>query len=190
MVSYEMEVRLANNDLGEGLEDIIYNTKEDLLQSVMNSYASSDSSISIDEFRTGLETVKDNSKRTLEIFYDFFKKNISLALQDQSLAEGPKADLCFRLLPYLNEENQSMMKQVYESCSKVKKSSYKDGPKIEFKHFVEKSIGSGPFKRAKYSFRSNIDEKVKFCSYSNYHDASILFDQQMNKKAQNLMRKK
>lgn len=183
MVSYEMEARLANNDLGSGLEDVVNSTKNDLLQSILNSYASSDSSISVDELKTGLETAQNNSKETLTVFFDFFKNDLVDALKNNRLPEGPKADLCFRILPYLDESNQSMMKDVYESCVNAKKSSYKDGPSIVFSNFVQKSEGKGPFRKTKYTFKNNIDERARFCAYSDYHDASLLFDQQIKQRS-------
>ncbi len=182
MVSYEMEARLSNNDLGSGLSDVVDATKNDLLQSILNSYSSNDSSISIDDLKTGLETAQSNSKETLTVFFDFFKKDVSDALKNDKMPEGPKADLCFRILPYLDENNQSMMKDAYESCLNAKKSSYKDGPKISFSDFVQKVDGKGPFKKAKYTFKNKVNERTRFCAYADYHDASLLFDEQIKRK--------
>ncbi|MGZ3808725.1 MAG: hypothetical protein ACXVCE_11615 [Bacteriovorax sp.] len=182
MISYEMEARLANNDLGPGLEDIVGATKSDLLQSILNSYASNDSSISVEDLKTGLETAQSNSKETLDVFFDFFKKDITDAIKGDKLPLGPKADLCFRVLPYLDESNQTMMKDVYESCKDMKKGSYNDGPKILFADFIQKSVGRGLLKKSKYHFKDNIDERARFCAYTDYHNASLLYDEQIKRK--------
>lgn len=177
MVSYEMEARLANNDLGSGLNDVILTTKNDLLQSILNSYSSADSSISLGELDTGLQTAQNTSKETLNTFFDFFKKDIDLALKSNKLSTLPKADFCFRLLPYLNESNQKLMKEVYESCHEAKMQTYKDGPKIAFTDFVEKIHGK--FWKYKYVFKEHIDERARFCAYSDFHKSSLLYDEQI-----------
>ncbi|MDO9184265.1 MAG: hypothetical protein Q7U04_17760 [Bacteriovorax sp.] len=182
MVSYEMEARLANNDLGNGLENIITSTKEDLLQSILNSYASNNSSLSINDLETGLETAQNSTKETLNVFFDFFKEEVLTAFKNDKIGVSPKADLCFRILPYLNESNQSMMKDVYEACVNAKKISYKDGPSIIFTNFIQKIDSKNLVKKSKYVFKNNINEREKFCAYSDFHSASILYDEQIRMK--------
>ncbi len=178
MVSYEMEARLANNDLGGGLQDVILTTKNDLLQTILNSYSSSDASITLGELQTGLETAQSTSRDTLDVFFDFFKNEIVNALRNKKITALPKADLCFRLLPYLDESNQRMMGEVYESCVDAKVQTYKDGPKIAFTDFVEKTV-SKFFHKTKYVFKDKVDERARFCAYSDFHKSSMLFDEQI-----------
>ncbi len=182
MVSYEMEARLANGDLGPGLEDVVSATKGDLLQSILESYSSSDSSISINELETGLETAQSNSKETLSVFFDFFKQDLISSLKSNKMAASPKNDLCFRILPYLDEADQKMMKDVYEACLHAKKSSYTDGPSISFSNFITKIEGWGLTKKTKYIFKEKIDEREKFCALSDFHKSSLLFDEQINQR--------
>ena len=185
MVSYEMEARLKYNDLGNGLEDIVTATKSDLLQSILTSYASKDSRISLDDLKTGLETAQYDSKESLKIFFNFFKDDILIALKNNNIPGGPKADLCFRILPYLDENDQPLLKEAYNSCKLAQKRSYIDGPKILFSNFVQKVTKKGLFKRTRYSLKNQIDERAKFCSYSDYHNASLLYDEQIRVKIRN-----
>jgi hypothetical protein len=185
MVSYEMEARLKYNDLGNGLEDIVAATKSDLLQSILTSYASKDSRISLDDLKTGLETSQYDSKESLKIFFNFFKDDILIALKNNNIPGGPKADLCFRILPYLDENDQPLLKEAYNSCKLAQKRSYIDGPKILFSNFVQKVTKKGLFKRTRYSLKNQIDERAKFCSYSDYHNASLLYDEQIRVKIRN-----
>lgn len=177
MVSYEMEARLLNNDLGDGIVNVINSTKMDLLQSILNSYATADSSISLGELQISLESAQNNSKETLNAFFDFFKKNVVESLESSKVSPSEKSDLCFRILPYLYSAKQSFIKDIYPACEKAQFNTYKNGPVIRFADYVGVTAKSG-LKKAKYTLKDPQDMTKYFCGYRKYNRSNLLIDEQ------------
>ena len=177
MVSYEMEARLLNNDLGDGIVNVINSTKMDLLQSILNSYATTDSSISLGELQISLESAQNNSKETLNAFFDFFKKNVIESLESTKVTQTEKNDLCFRILPYIYSAKESFIKDIYPICEKAQFNTYKNGPVIRFVDYVGVAPKSG-FKKAKYTLKNPQDMKKYFCGYRKYNRSNLLIDEQ------------
>lgn len=179
MVSYEMEARLANKDLGEGVLNIINATKTDLVQSILNSYSTRDNTISLGELEISLESAQNNSKETLITFFDFFKKSLLESLNSTKLTKTEKNDLCFRILPYLYSSKENLLKSVFPTCKDAQFNSYKKGPTIRFTDYVNVTPKSG-FKSASYDLVKPRDIKKYFCGYRQYNRANLLIDEQNN----------
>lgn len=177
MVSYEMEARLVRNDLGEGVRDLINSTRLDLVQSILNSYSSKDSAISLGELDISLDTAQNNSKETLLEFFDFFKKSILTALESNKVGKSEKYDLCFRILPYLERAKDGALKDIYKNCQSAQFRVYKNGPSIKFSDFVTYTEKKG-LRPAKVSIAGDKDLRALFCSYRNYNRANLLLDEQ------------
>lgn len=188
MVSYEMEARLANNDLGEGVLNIVNATKSDLVQSILNSYSTRDNSISLGELEISLESAQNNSKETLNSFFDFFKKSLFDSLKSDKLTKIEKNDLCFRILPYLYSSKESILKNVFPVCKDAMFNSYKNGPTIKFTDFVDVTPRNG-FRSADYALVSPHDSKKYFCGYRKYNRANLLIDEQNIQKRRQLRQK-
>lgn len=181
MVSYEMEARLLNNDLGDGIVNVINSTKIDLVQSILNSYSSADSSISLGELKISLESAQNNSKETLNSFFDFFKKNVVESLESPKVTQSEKNDLCLRILPYVFSAKESFIKDIYPVCKSASFQTYKNGPMIRFSDYVKEVPKSG-LKSAKYVVIDPKDTTKYFCGYRKYNRANLLIDEQNKQK--------
>lgn len=181
MVSYEMEARLLNNDLGEGVVSVINSTKGDLVQSILNSYSTADSSISLGELNISLESAQNNSKETLNSFFDFFKKNVIESLKSDKVTQTEKNDLCFRILPYVYSAKESFIKDIYPACAKAEFKAYKNGPVIRFSDYVTETPRSG-LKKAQYNLVNPQDMTKYFCGYRKYNRSNLLIDEQNKQK--------
>lgn len=177
MVNYEMEARLMNGDLGEGVVNVINSTKLDLVQSILNSYSTRDSSISLGELTISLESAQNNSKETLNAFFDFFKKNVLDSLKSEKLTQTEKNDLCLRILPYVYSAKENFLKDIYPLCEKAQFSTYKKGPIIRFVDYVKINPKSG-LRAAKYILTNPDDMTKYFCGYRKYNRANLLIDEQ------------
>lgn len=181
MVSYEMEARLLNNDLGTGVVNVINSTKIDLVQSILNSYSTADSSISLGELNISLESAQNNSKETLNSFFDFFKKNVIESLKSEKVTQTEKNDLCFRILPYIYSAKESFIKDIYPACEKAQFNSYKNGPVIRFTDYVTETPRRGLHK-AQYNLVNPQDMTKFFCGYRKYNRSNLLIDEQNKQK--------
>lgn len=188
MVSYEMEARLLNGDLGSGVVNIVNSTRQDLVQSILNSYSSNDSSISLGELDISLESAQNNSKETLAAFFDFFKKNVVESLTSEKVTKAEKNDLCFRILPYLVSAKDGFIKDIYPACQNAVFNVYKNGPVIRFADYVKMTPKNG-IRPAKYALVNVNDTKKFFCGYRQYNRSNLLIDEQ-NKQRQKLQRQK
>ncbi len=188
MVSYEMEARLLNGDLGAGVANIVNSTRQDLVQSILNSYSANDSSISLGELNISLESAQNNSKETLAAFFDFFKKNVVESLTSDKVTKAEKNDLCFRILPYLPSAKDGFIKDIYPACQAAVFNVYKNGPAIRFADYVQVTPKAG-LRPAKYNLVNVNDTKKFFCGYRQYNRSNLLIDEQ-NKQRQRLQRQK
>ncbi len=180
MVAYELEARLANDDLGNGIDDIIYTTKGDLIQSILNSYSNHGESISLGELQVGLESAENNAKQTFEVFYDYFKDDFINSLKSEKLTNLEKKDLCFRSLPVFKFAKQNELKDLYELCKDSQMNVYKNGPTIKFLDYVKKVNPRG-LKASKIELNSELVEANYFCDYSDYHQRNKLIDEMLKR---------
>lgn len=178
MVSYEMEARLLKNDLGDGVRDLVNSTKQDLVQSILDSYSSGrENTISAGELDIALESAQNNSEQMLIVFFDFFKKNLVNALTENKISKSERFDLCFRVLPYLPHAKDSVARDVALACQDAEFKVYKKGPAIKFTDFVKVTPKQG-LRPAKVVFVANHSQKKLFCAYRDYNRANLLIDEQ------------
>jgi hypothetical protein len=173
MVSYDLEARLKNGELGDAVTHIANTSRKDLVESILNSYKVNDSTISIDDVILGLETAQNNTTQLMETFYDFFERDFKKSLKSEKLSDGEKKDLCLRVVPFLSEDAQDLLKLSYEVCKNVSYQSYKNGPKISFTDHVQ--FGSGVFK-SKFKLKGTVASRL--CFYRNYSRKNRLIDEQ------------
>jgi hypothetical protein len=173
MVSYDLEARLKNGELGDAVTHIANTSRKDLVESILNSYKVNDSTISIDDVILGLETAQNNTTQLMETFYDFFEKDFKKSLKSTKLSAGEKKDLCLRVVPFLREDAQDLLKLSYDVCKNVSYQSYKNGPKISFADHVQ--YGSGVFK-SKFKLKGTVASRL--CFYRNYSRKNRLIDEQ------------
>ena len=119
IVSYDLEARLRAGELGDAVRTVVDTTRNDLVQSILNSYRTNDGALSIDDIEIGIDTAKNNIAKSLAIFSDFYKKELVAMLKDESLSKLEKKDLCFRILPFLTEEDQKLLGASYEECREL-----------------------------------------------------------------------
>jgi hypothetical protein len=172
MVSYDLEARLKNGELGEAITYVANTTRNDLVQSILNSYKVNEEGLSIDDVLLGLESAQNNTTQMMEVFYDYFEKDFKKSLKSEKLSPLERKDLCFRVIPFLNEDNQDLLKLSYEMCKNVSSQAYNNGPKISFTDHV--SVGTGAFKKYKLKTR----EADRLCFYRNYSRKNRLIDEQ------------
>jgi hypothetical protein len=177
MVSFEMEARFHFNDLGEGVQDLINSTKYDLVQTILNSYSSPGSSISTGQVKGSLEDSQKASKETLNQFFDFFKNDLLTALKDPKLSGFAKNDLCFRVLPYLDDTKKSMVKEISTVCGNAIMQEYKNGPIIRFSDFVIITPRRG-LRPEKITLNNSELVADRFCGYRKYNHANQLVELQ------------
>ena len=177
MVSYEMESRFLNKDLGDGVVDLINSTKDDLVNTILNSYSTPDSTMSVGQVKGSLEESEKTSKETLDQFFDFFKNDLMKALKDPTMTGFSKNDLCFRVLPYLDENKIGTVRDVYNSCHEATLQEYKNGPIIRFSDYVQRIPGHGLHLE---KFVLVNPEKIadRYCMYRKYNHANLLVELQ------------
>lgn len=177
MISYEMEARLLNNDLGSSVEKVINSNKLDLVQSILNSYSVSDNTISLGELNISLESAQNNSKQALILFFDFFKSSVIDSLKSSDITQTEKNDLCIRILPYIFSAKESFIKTIYPFCQRAVFQTYKNGPIIRFIDYVTVTPRKG-LKSAKYSLSDPQEGLKYFCNYRKYNRTNLLIDEQ------------
>ena len=184
MVSYEMEARFLNKDLGDGVVDLINSTKDDLVDTILNSYSSPDSSMSVGQVKGSLEDSQNTSQETLDQFFNFFRNDLLKALKDPSLTGFSKNDLCFRVLPYLNEDKISTIKEIYNSCHEAVMQEYKNGPVIRFSDYVQKIPAHG-LHLEKFALVNPEKIADRYCMYRKYNNANQLVELQKDQAKRN-----
>lgn len=181
MVSYDLEARLRAGELGDAVRTVVDATRNDLVQSILNSYRTNDGALSIDDIQIGIDTAKNNISKSLTIFSQYYAKDLVTILQDKSLAPLERKDLCFRILPFLSDDEQKLLAVSFENCQNVEFQSYKIGPKISFNDFVEKKSSSkGPFKKTVYALKKN--QVDQYCQYRSFGRKNRLLDEEIRRK--------
>lgn len=182
VVAYDLEARLKNGDLDDAITSIVDVTRNDLVQTILNSYKTNETSLSIDEILIGIDTAKNNIVKSLDIFSEFLNKEILNTTKNNSLSKLEKKDFCMRLLPLLRDDNQSLLASSYELCKEVELQAYKNGPKIKFSDYlVAQNEKTGLLKRrARFTLTKSLDEQV--CEYRKYSKKNRLLDEDVRRK--------
>lgn len=182
MVAYDLEARLKKGELDGAVASVVDATKSDLVQSILNSYRTTDSSLSIDEILIGIDTSKNNIIKSLDIFTEYTASEIKKVVQDAKFSALEKRDFCLRLLPFLREENQDLLKNAHALCSGVEMQAYKKGPMIKFSDYVQKvELKKGLFKnQSKYVSAKRLEQQI--CDYRQYSKNNRLLDEQIRQK--------
>ena len=127
------EARFLTGEFEDEVGDMVYVTRTDL-NALLETYGSGNGRVSLSEVYTGLETSMNLTRQSLKEFMDFFGKGVSRSF-DRQLANGEKADLCFRILPALKIVIRIFSKR-HGQCSNVELSFYAEGPKLIWKDFI------------------------------------------------------
>jgi hypothetical protein len=185
MVSYEMEARFLYKELGDGVNDLINSTKDDLVNTILNSYSSPDSSMSVGQVRGSLEDAQKASQDTLNQFFDFFISDLIKALNDPGINGYAKNDLCFRVLPYLDNTKAHALNNIYAACSNASLQEYKNGPIIRFADYIQKIPRHGLHPEKIITVNS---DKIsdRYCLYQKYNHANKLIELQKEEIKRNL----
>jgi len=185
MVSYEMEARFLNKDLGNGVGDLINSTKDDLVDTIINSYSSPNSSMSVGQVRGSLEDSQKTSRYTLNQFFDFFISDLVKALNDPGINGYTRNDLCFRILPYLDDTKARALNDIYAACGSASLQEYKTGPVLRFSDYIQKFPRHGL--HAEKIMMVNADKiSDRYCLYQKYNHANKLIELQKEEAKRNL----
>lgn len=182
IVAYDLEARLKKGELDGAVASVVDATRNDLVQTILNSYKTNESSLSIDEILIGIDSAKNNIVKSLDLFSDFLGKEIKNSIKENNLSTLEKKDFCMRLLPLLREENQSLLKSANELCHNVEMQAYKNGPKVKFSDYLKSSEEKkGLLKRQlKLSLTKNLDAQI--CEYRTYSKKNRLIDEDIRRK--------
>lgn len=182
IVAYDLEARLKKGELDGAVASVVDATRNDLVQTILNSYKTNESSLSIDEILIGIDSAKNNIVKSLDVFSDFLGKEIKNSIKENSLSALEKKDFCMRLLPLLREENQSLLKTANELCHNVEMQAYKSGPKVKFSDYLKSTEEKkGLLKRQlKLSLTKDLDAQI--CEYRSYSKKNRLIDEDIRRK--------
>lgn len=180
MVAYEMEARFANGEFEGDIEDVIYATRGDLVQSLLTGLHP-DSGLTLSEVYTGLDASMHLSRETLKTFFKFFEKQLDHHLVDEPLDGHQKDILCMRVLPYFFElEPKSKLgKGIYEQCQNVSLNFYPDGANVRWGSFVERVRRRGFLgsRRGTVGVPGGKDEADVYCALRRYQRQNFLYEQ-------------
>ncbi|MCO4793355.1 MAG: hypothetical protein KC493_06580 [Bacteriovoracaceae bacterium] len=178
MVGYELEARFLSGEFEDEVGDMVYATRVDLINALMDTYSQGTGGVSLGEIYTGLETSMNLTKQSFSGFMNFFDKGVHKSF-DQPLAVGEKADLCFRILPYLKNDDQKLMKKAWDTCSKVKMNFYKKGPSLVWTDFIGQKVRTTVFgnKKEKFFVKSEKSEVERFCALKKYNRKNLLIEE-------------
>lgn len=178
MVGYEMEARFLAGEFEDEVNDMVYATRVDLVNAMIDTYSQGPDGVSLGEIYTGLETSMNLSKQSLQRFMEFFKNGVNKSF-DRTLSKGEKADLCFRVLPSLKNEDQKLFKKVYDVCESVELNFYKEGPTLNWSDFVGRTVRTTVFgnKKEKFFIKGDRTEAELFCSLKDYHRKNLLVEE-------------
>ena len=159
MVGYELDAKFKNGEFEDEVRDIIFSTRRDLVDALVQSYSETAGSISLSEVYTGLESAKSISLKTYHVSLGFLKKELIKSLK-LDLSKGERVDLCFRILPFLykNKKDKSLLKNALSLCKGVQAKFYKEGASLNFDDYIKQSKTS--FFRQKYIFSKVPTEKL------------------------------
>jgi hypothetical protein len=185
MVTYELEARFLTGEFEDEVGDMVYVTRTDLVNALLETYGSGNGRVSLGEVYTGLETSMNLTRQSLKEFMDFFGKGVSRSF-DRQLANGEKADLCFRILPALEDSDQDLLEKAWRQCSNVELSFYAEGPKLIWKDFIGRKTRTTIFgnERHKYYIRGEKSELDRYCAVNNYNRKNLLVEEYRKRQKQ------
>ncbi|TNF30291.1 MAG: hypothetical protein EP319_05455 [Deltaproteobacteria bacterium] len=178
MVGYELEARFLSGEFEDEVGDMVYATRVDLVNALLETYGQGNGRVSLGEIYTGLETSMNLTRESLKEFMNFFKKGVDKSFE-RTLARGEKADLCFRILPALDEEDQDLMENVWNQCSNVEMNFYAEGPKLVWSDFVGRKTRTTIFrnKKHKYYIKTEKSELDRYCAIKDYNRKNLLIEE-------------
>jgi hypothetical protein len=176
MVGYEIEARFVSGEFDDDLSDVVYSTRMDLVTSLLQSFNHGNQTVSLSEIYTGLETAMGLSNKAYDEFMRFFDKGINASIK-RDLANGEKADLCFKILPTLKNKDQKQIQNIYNHCHRMKLNFYKDGPKLVWSDYVTKNKKNGLFGRKKWAFKVLAKKSDAFCMVRKYNRKNLLIEE-------------
>jgi phosphopantetheine adenylyltransferase len=175
LVSYDLELRAKYNELGTISDTIATTTRNDLVQSILNSYNTQETNTSINDILLGIEVAKNNFEDLSLLVANYFDDDLKTALTRPNLGTLEKNDLCMRSIIYLNEKNQKMLKAIFNVCKDVKLQHYSKGPTLSFDQFIEaKQTGNFLSRKLEYKFKT--DKKSAWCAYRSFSRKNRIID--------------
>jgi hypothetical protein len=185
MVSYELEARFLTGEFEDEVGDMVYATRTDLVNALLETYGQGNGRVSLGEVYTGLETSMNLTRQSLKEFMGFFGKGVHKSF-DRQLAKGEKADLCFRILPALSDDDQKLLEKAWKQCSNVKLNFYAEGPKLVWTDYVGRKTRTTIFgnKKHKYYVRSDKTELNRYCAIKNYNRKNLLIEEYRRRQKQ------
>ena len=180
MVGYELDAKFKNGEFEDEVRDIIYSTRRDLVDALVQSYSEATGSMSLSEVYTGLESAKSISLKTYKTTFDFLKKEIIKSLKLE-LSQGERVDLCFRLLPFLyqNKKDKSLLKVALGQCKGVKAKFYTQIESISFDDFI--TTKKSRFLGTKFKFLKTNSEKL-LCQLDDYYRSNLIYENSQRQK--------
>jgi len=139
MVSMELQIKLEKGDFDNRMEDVLRATRDDLIDRLTRTYSDS-SSASIGQILTGLDSSKDITSKTMGMFFKVFGDKLEKTIAKGSNSPRVQSELCFRVLPFLDESKDSrkFIHKIYKSCKGKSLQEYKDGPMLRWNDFIQK----------------------------------------------------
>lgn len=139
MVSMELQIKIAKGDFDERMEDVLRATRDDLIDRLTRTY-SDNSSASVGQIMTGLDSSKDITRKTMGMFFKVFGDRMEKTIAKGGNSARVQSELCFRVLPFLDESKDSrkFIHKIYKKCKGKTLQEYKDGPMLRWNDFVEK----------------------------------------------------
>lgn len=164
MVGYEIEARFLSGEFDDQVSDVVYATRNDLVNSLMDSFNEGDHEVSLEEIYRGIETSIRTTNASYLEFFRFFEKGISRSF-NVGLSTGELNDFCFKILPYLSEGNQDLLKTAFDQCHRVKMQFYRNGPSLAWGDFVEKKKKRGFLGRKKWYYSVKGSKSENFACF-------------------------
>lgn len=184
MVSYELEARYSQGDFDDFIESSLLYTRSDLVQSLLETFHSDGRRLSLLEFIIGLKEAQSLSDSTLQEFSQTFRRAIRKLMRREYHSELLLADLCFRALPFLTEQDQRTFRHAYRLCKDVELHYFEEGPKILWSDFiaVQRRHRLMPTRRRVFSFVDDIKRTQVMCSLRNFYQKSQLIEQRRTRR--------
>ncbi len=176
MVAYEIEARFASGEFNTDLTDVVYATRVDLVNSLLDSFNQGNSTVSLGEIYVGLESSMSITQNTFNEFMRFFDEGLETSF-GRDLKKGELADLCFKVLPYLKKDDQKLFEKIYEKCQNVSMNFYKVGPTLTWADYVEKKEDRGFLGRKKWAYFVNIPSSKSTCLLRKYNRKNLLIEE-------------
>ena len=198
MVSYEIEARFLHNELEDEISDVVYATRDDLVETLKASFNQGDSLLSLSDISDGFETSMKISKDSFLEFYRFFDEGVETVFK-RKLTSSELKDMCFKVLPALHQDipgagededdlrkiDQKLFKLVYDKCKDVTLNFYKEGPTLVWHDYVEAVGKDSNRKKKKARYRVKKTKEELFCLLRGYHRKNLLLEERRRRLRRN-----